>query len=201
MGKKDVAALRVAIVAEDDAGAMHYATAFYLTLTRRGDIYGGPGLDRNLAGPGYQLFRHSYHRDGKTFLRVPGGLERGADRLPPVEVRGKIELGGGSGSPDMLEWRIGRPDEDNERRRTMTIDLGRMERSWTAQAWAIEPGRPDLVDEVLASYGAKGEVLACAHADWCQPELLLLIWTLTPAGWAALDRSLAEHGIGESPRQ
>jgi len=63
--------------------------------------------------------------------------------------------------------------------------------SFTSELWALEPDKPELVEEVFQWYEVSaGVVLAYVIADWCTPNLLLVAWSLRPEAWAALERSM-----------
>ena len=173
------ASLRVVL---RDAG--RYATVCYLSLTRKGDLYFGTSL----APFDPQVFRTSYHKDGTRFTRLPKGRQPERHETPPIELKGKVKLGASSGDSRMLRWDY-TPKADSRKRHTLILESQDLPRSWTVDLWAIESRRKDLVGEILADYPPHGVVLAYVQADWCQPQFLAVIWTLSGKAWAALERS------------
>jgi hypothetical protein len=181
--KQQKADLRIVVRARD-----RYAVAFYARLQGY-DLYSGTRLN---FGPD-QLFRHSYHQSGKSHLRVPTPASRavGEDATPLAHLKGKQRIGAASSELQGLEWGY-QPKPDSARRRSVIIDLESLTvPSFTSELWALEPGKPELVEEVFQWYEASaGVVLAYVIADWCTPNLLLVAWSLRPEAWAALERSM-----------
>lgn len=70
---------------------------------------------------------------------------------------------------------------DSAKRRTLIVDLDNLDvPSFTIELWALEPGKPELVEEVFQHYEPGGVVLNQVVADWCSPHLLAVVWTLKP---------------------
>ncbi len=90
-----------------------------------------------------------------------------------------------------LKWGY-QPKPDSATRRTVTLDVEALNvPSFTSELWALEPGKPELVDAVFEEYEqAAGMVLAHVSADWCTPNLLAVAWTLRPEAWAAPEHSI-----------
>ena len=172
------------VLRQDD----QYATAFFATLKGE-DLYYGPRLRI-----GDETFRASYHASGKQHLRTPMGRKINEPLTRPRDLKGKKKLGASSGNPTMLQWGY-KPKPDTATRRTVILDNAQLRYpSWTVDLWAIEAGRDDLVAEALRDYENCGVVVASVRADWPQPQLLAVVWTLTPEGWIALERSSQRLG-------
>jgi hypothetical protein len=179
--KKQKADLRIVVRAGDQ-----YAVAFYARLTGY-DLYCGSGLS---FGP-KDMFRHSYHESGKSHLRVPTPTGRaiGEAGTPLAHLKGKLKIGASSSEPQGLKWGY-QPKPDSATRRTVTVDFEALTvPSFTSELWAIEAGKPELVEEVFQWYEeSAGVVLAHVTAEWCTPNLLLVAWSLRPEAWATLER-------------
>jgi hypothetical protein len=139
------------------------------------------------------MFRHSYHESGKSHLRLPtpAGRAIGEDGTPLAHLTGKQKIGASSSELQGLKWGY-QPKPDAATRRTVALDIEALSvPSFTSELWALEPGKPGLVDEVFQEYEqAAGMVLAHVSADWCTPNLLAVAWTLRPEAWSALERSI-----------
>jgi hypothetical protein len=96
----------------------------------------------------------------------------------------------------MLQWGY-KPKPDSFTRRTLIIDLEDLAKlkEWGIELWALEPGQPQLVTEVLNSYNPGGVAIAHVVADWCTPNLIGILWTLTPEASAALDKAILNEHI------
>ena len=72
-----------------------------------------------------------------------------------------------------LKWDA-RPKPDSSRRRTIIMDLEAITvASFTSDLWALEPGKPELVEEAFHFYEPyAGVVLAHVLAHWCTPNLI-----------------------------
>ena len=177
--KKQTAELRIVVRAKND-----YAIAFYAQLEKY-DLYYGPRLS-----VGKALFKFSYHKSGKIHLLTPTGRSISEPSVPPEEIKGKKRLVGCSTEQKMLQWGY-KPKPDSATRRTKILDVDNFNvPSWETELWALEPGRPELVKEVLKFCGDGGVVIDYLLAEWPSPNLLVLIWTMKPEGWAALERSI-----------
>ncbi len=180
--KQQAADLRIVVRAGND-----YAVAFYARL-QGNDLYYGPRLSVGRS----DLFKASYHENGKRHLRVPtrGGPSISEPSVPLAKVKGKKRLGASSGDQKMLEWGY-KPKLDSPTRRTKILDAEDINvPSWTTELWALEPGRPELVEEAIKFYSPGGVVVDYLLAEWPSPNLLIVIWTLKSEGWAALGRSV-----------
>jgi hypothetical protein len=181
--KKQKAELRILTRIRDQ-----YAVAFYASLQGY-DLYCGSGLG---FGP-KDMFRHSYHESGKPHLRIPtpAGRAIGEASTPLEHLTGKQKIGGSSTELQGLKWGY-QPKPDSATRRTVTLDVEALNvPGFTSELWALEPGKPELVEEVFQEYKqVAGMVLAYASANWCTPSLLAVAWTLRPEAWAALERSM-----------
>ena len=134
---------------------------------RGGDIYSGPKLVW-----GDKLFRRSPHVKARQ-----------------QAAAGKLQLSATGSDLDMLEWGY-RVRPDRGKRVTKVVDLPQVARypGFTAELWAFDPDRPDLIDRHLGEhYEPGGRVVAHVLADWTSPNLLALLWTLKTPAWAALD--------------
>jgi hypothetical protein len=184
--RKQKAELRILVRMRDQ-----YAVAFYISLQGY-DLYCGSGLG---FGP-KEMFRHSYHESGKSHLRVPTSAGRaiGEADTPLAHLRGKQKIGASSSELQGLKWGY-QPKPDSATRRTVTLDIEALTApSFTSELWALEPGKPELVEEVFREYEqSAGVVLAHVSADWCTPNLLAVAWTLQPEAWAALERSMQKQ--------
>jgi hypothetical protein len=184
--KKQQAELRVVVKAGDV-----YAAAFFVSL-RGYDLYYGPRLNF-----GQQLFRSSYHESGKSHIRLPtptGRLIREPD-VPLAKFKGKKKFGANSSTLQSLVWDY-KPDADSTTRRTLILDLKSLQNvpSWTTELWVLESGRLELIEEAIKSYERGGFVIAHVHADWCNPTLLVVVWTLRPEAWASLEQAIENRG-------
>ena len=177
--KQQTADLRIVVRAGND-----YAVAFYARL-QGNDLYHGPRLS-----DGSDLFKASYHESGKRHLRVPGGRSISKPSVPLAKLKGKKHLGASSGDQKMLKWGY-KPKPDSPTRRTKILHAEDIKvPSWTTEVWALEPGRPELVEEAIKFYSPGGVVVDYLLTEWPSPNLLIVIWTLKPEGWAALERSV-----------
>jgi hypothetical protein len=167
-----------------------HAVAFYARLQGY-DVYCGPRLNF-----GNEVFRTSYHESGKSHLRIPTSKRRTINEpsIPLVQIRGKKRLAAGGSTLNMLNWGY-KPKLDSSTRRTLMIDLEEVIKlkEWGIELWALEPNQPQLVTEVLNSYIPGGVAIAHVIADWCTPNLIAIVWTLTPESSAALDRAILEE--------
>jgi hypothetical protein len=182
--KKQKADIRILI-----RSGNQYAVAFYATLQGY-DLYSGPGLG---FGP-KDMGRHSYHESGKSHLRVPTSEGRAISEpdTPLAHLKGKQKIGASSSDMNALKWDA-RPKPDSAKRRTIIMDLEALTvPSFTSELWTIEPGKPELIEEIFQLYESHaGVVLAHVLADWCTPNLLGVVWTLRSEAWANLARSMA----------
>lgn len=64
--------------------------------------------------------------------------------------------------------------------------------------WAVEARRDHLIDEALAECNNFGIVLTHVRAEWTQPQLLAVAWTVRPEVLASLDRAIASRREGLS---
>ena len=162
----------------------------FRTNLRGHDLYYGTPLQQERMS-----FSSSYHDSGKTYLHTPVGQRPGKSTTPLAQFAGKRELGTSSGDLRLLRWDY-KPKPDTSTRRTLVLDVTKLPRplrSWTVALWGVEHGREDLVDEIVSG-GVYGNmpVLGHLHADWTEPELVVVLWTLSPAAWTALERSRSE---------
>jgi len=198
--KKQKADIRVLLQAGDK-----YAVVFYAKLQGH-NLYCGSGLS---FGP-KDMGRYSYHESGKSHLYVPRaeGLRMaiGEPGTPLAELKGKKRFPGPNSSIKALRWDA-RPKPDSSTRRTIIVDLEEdlkvltetpdfVTQGFSTDLWTLEPDKPELVEEALQFYASvAGVVLAHVSADWCTPNLLLVVWTLRPEALANLARSMeAESG-------
>jgi len=198
--KKQKADIRVLVRAGDK-----YAVAFYVKLQGY-NLYCGPDLS---FGP-TDTFRYSYHASGESHLYVPRAegvrMARGDPGTPLPELKGKQRFPGPNSSIKALKWDA-RPKPDSSTRRTIIVDLevdlealtettDLVTPGFSTDLWTLEPGKPELVEEALQFYeSSAGVVLAHASADWCTPNLLVVVWTPRPEVLANLERSMeAESG-------
>jgi len=142
------------------------------------DLYAGPHGTRN-------LLRSSWHATGQVHTHTPAGREDGTPQVPPEDFKGRERLysGGYTGN----DWSY-KPKPDSPIRRTLVIDQHAVERNIMLDLWAVEKGRADLVAEILAEYdGSKGiELVSYLPIDWSQPQLVVVVGTMTLASWTAL---------------
>lgn len=173
------AELRVAVYDGDRYG-LHWRA------TLRGyDLYhGSPPTDLG------EMLRASHHASGRSHLHLPDRLVGQSQKVPLSDLQGSEKLG--ATSHNKPSWGY-RPKSDRAFRRTLILDLRELKDvpSFTVELWGIEQGRADLIEQVLQEeYLPVGRVLGHIMADWTQPWLLALVWTLTQEGWSNLKRSV-----------
>lgn len=173
------AELRVAVFDGDRYG-------LYWRATLRGyDLYHGAPP----TGLG-EMLRASHHASGQFHLHLTDRLVGQSQKAPLSNLQGSEKLGAVSHDSPSWGYQI-KPDKTI--RRTLILNLHELRDipSFTVELWGIEQGRTDLLEQVLQEeYSPGGCVLGHIIADWTQPWLLALAWTLTQEGWVNLKRSV-----------
>lgn len=158
-------------------------------MVRDGDVYLG-----HMSGsvPG---FKQSYHQSGQSHIKAAGKLirESVSRGVPLTENEGWAKIGQGRRA-DLSDaaWHY-RPKPDSEARRTLILDGTQVvELVWNVWTYAVQPGRDDLLPEVLTP--SKGIVII-DHTimDWTKPMVVMVVNALEPEAQAALDEAMARE--------
>jgi hypothetical protein len=157
-----------------------HALVFDVTIAKAGDVYVGP-----MHIPGRQVLKQSWHASGKGHMHTPAELYLHKPKVPPGELREPLRLMGSSFSPELRDWSY-QPRERN-RRMNVSIDIGRLGPGVQANTdlWAIPS--VDHMPAVLKFY-KDYIVLGRAVMDWSTPNLVVVVWDLTPKALASLAR-------------
>jgi hypothetical protein len=138
--------------------AGRYAVALHVTFQKHGmELYVGEtrrdDLEWDLSS------RRSYHASGqrheKLMVHHRGALRelerfRRTPGPSPANFVGKEELFGGP-ADDAVDWDY-RPKSDSRTRETFTVPLDEGPTFRNTGLWLVEPGRRDLVEEILTNY-------------------------------------------------
>ncbi len=148
------------------------------------------GVDKEPQG---ELLRTSYHKSGMGHT-YPLGKARVIDppRVPLKDFKGKVRFWSSSPDLDGLDWSY-RPKPNSQFRTTLTLELSSLPDLWSADMWAIEKGRPELLAETLSSYEATHRsVLHHCLVDHTHPQLLAVAWALDQHMLDSLHRHVAK---------
>ncbi len=167
-----------------------YAVVRWVSLVK-GDIYAGARFGEPFDT---DLFRTSYHASGKNHIHIPvdPGRSIGEPGDPPTELSGKRQIASGGGDLRMLRWTTKAPKKDTETRKSLILDINEIPvQRCNPEVWIIEPNRPELAQEIQDEYSKPGfEVVDILHADWCNPEIVVIVWKLDDKAQAALEKSV-----------
>lgn len=134
----------------------------------------------------------SWHRSGVTGTKVESQHRLVGKREPLKEFKGKRRLCTTSCEATGLDWSY-KPKADSATRKTLKLELG--EFPGTADLWAIENGRKDLVESVLSEYAYWQEILGTVHIDETQPQLLVVAWSLDRQQQELFQQSIVSQGF------
>ena len=168
---------------------LHDNGRYHLVLDARVhgfDVYSQSGL----AWGKKANFKSSWHETGKTHLFTPFERQIGTQKVAPQNFKGKMQLPAGAHG-GVLTWGY-KLKADTNNRRSLVIEVSLLEgKPYTAELWAVEQGREDLVQEIVTGAGYQGkEVVGYIVADWTQPQLVALVSTLTDSAMSALNQSI-----------
>lgn len=167
-----------------------YAIMRWVRLDKN-DIYAGAKFGKPLDA---NLFRTSYHATGENHIHIPvhPGRSIGEPGDPSAELIGKRHVTGGGGDLRMLDWTTKQPKKDSETRKSLILDIDKVPvQRCNPEVWIMEPGKPELVQEIIDEYSGPGcEVVNILHADWCNPEIVVIVWKLDDKDQAALEKSI-----------
>ena len=144
--------------------------------------------------------RTTWHKSGSVNTHTPVGVSS-RQRAKPEDFTGK-ELLGAVSSGGVIGWDYPLKT-DTKSRRTLVVDTT----SWlgggcSAALWAVEPGRDDLVEDIVAAAGLKGiEIVGYVQSEWTKPQLVVLLQTLTPQAQATLERSSGRSFNTPTPKE
>ena len=170
-----------------------YALLRYVNYNRN-DIYAGTGF---IDGIGSNLFRASYHETGKNHIHIPvkPGKHIGVEGEPPSKLTDKRMITSGGGDLRMLKWSYGKPKKEKKNRKTLILDVEKIPVArCNVEVWIAPAARQDLIDEVLEEHNRPGtEVVATLKADWCDPEIIVVVWMLDDNAQSILENSIAKQ--------
>jgi hypothetical protein len=164
--------------------ADRHALVFNVEIAKRGDVYVGA-----MHIPGKQVLKQSWHASGKSHMHTPADRHIHKPKVPPGKLQEPHRLMGSSFSPELRDWSY--QPRERARRMNISIDLDRLGPGVQANVdlWAIPS--IDHMPSVLAFYK---NLIVLGHVvmDWSTPNLVVVVWDLTPGAVASLYRSLRE---------
>lgn len=154
--------------------------------TTKGDIYTMGAI------PDVGDLKGSVHPDGKAQLQIERkGVVKGsraespfwekAETMNPTERwAGRRRVASRTFDPGFTVWDPEPPGPSTQTVLEIDDSVVRDLPGWTVDVWALEPQRPELVEECRALFPV---VLGAAHDAGTVPELLAVAWTMEPVEW------------------
>lgn len=160
-----------------------YALVAYLTLDAQGHIYSGSEIAMPRDPMKSQRFRQSYHRDGNVIRRIRGFNELAARGDRTSSLTELIKLGGTSARSTELVFERHLKAETATRKYLMINIETLGVPTFTIDFFAF---RPDHLAQFEAELSLrrdqmKLQIIGTLRADWCEPNLGLIAWSLTKA--------------------
>jgi hypothetical protein len=158
------------------------------------------------ANDGREVFRFTYHRDGKNHFYVEGNRTITEPHPELVAISGVQQIATWH-PPGLPEFNY-RPKPDSDTRRTLIVPYPA--RPTTVDLWALEAGDPaDAFQAVFAGPGyfyerdhRRGfiEVAGAVAAGWTTPRLVAVIWWMTLEALENYARQVPPERLATTPQ-